>query len=106
MEDNTQYFKTKDLGFAAYVKARGVDLIAIEDGQDATDNYKNLSFTKQFKQFVFDISATDPYILNLQDEWENSRHCGEIKRVLYFHKLIKQELFNYKNSSNLPENGF
>ncbi len=87
-------FITKDLGFAAYLKSKGVDLVTIEQGEE---NY-NPGVGKTFMSFVFRIKSDDPFVLNLQDEWENSRHCGEIKRVLYFHKILKNELFQYKKS--------
>ncbi len=90
-------FVTKDLGLSAYLKSKGIDLIRIEKGGDQSPYTQKPVFLQNFMQFVFRIKADDPFVLNLQDEWENSRHCGEIKRVMYFHKIIKQDMFKYRD---------
>lgn len=81
-------FMTSDLPFAAYLKAKGVDIIAIEVGEEQQQDQQ---WCKCY--FVFRISAYDEHLQKLQTEWKESKQCSEIKRVLHYQKILKKELF-------------
>ena len=80
-------FHTNDLWFAAYLKSKGLDLIDIKEETPQS----NASCV-----FIFRISQDDPFIATLYEDWMNSRHCAEIKRVLHAYKILKHELGNFK----------
>lgn len=88
-------YMTSDLSFAAYLKAKGVDIISIEVAHDQLQP-QDQPWAKCY--FVFRILDNDEHLQKLQEEWNESKQCSEIKRVLHYQKILKKELFEKQQS--------